>query len=196
VRRVLSAHAAALSCAAAATPVEVVYAKQSLGAGDAGYGLVLAFWGIGTVCSSLALTRARDASALRLIPLGAGAAGVAFLVMAAAPALWLGLAGCFLGGAGNGVYYVSVVQALQERIPDDLQARVMSLLESTTAGAYGVGFLAGGAIAAAADARLALGLAGAGVLVAAAAIVALLRGDRRVSPARPAALAQQPEPAR
>ena len=192
VRRVLGAHAVALSFAAAATPVEVIYAKQSLAAGDAGYGLVLAFWGAGTVFSSLALARARNASALALIPLGAGATGIAFLTMASAPGLSLALAGCMLGGAGNGVSYVSVVQALQDRIPDDLQGRVMGLLESTTAGAYGVGFLMGGVMAAAVDARAALALAGTGVLVAASAIVALLRGDRRRAAAP---LAAQPEPA-
>jgi hypothetical protein len=69
-----------------------------------------------------------------------------------------------------------------------MQARVMSLLESTTAAAYGVGFLAGGAIAAAADARVALGLAGAGVLLAAGWIAALLRGDRRPVVLSPAAV--------
>jgi Transmembrane secretion effector len=178
VRLVLGAHAAALSCAAAATPVEVIYAKQSLHAGATGYGLVLALWGIGTVLSSVALTRTRGVPAIALIPLGAGATGVAFLVMAGAPVLAVALAGCVVGGAGNGVYYVSVVQALQDRIDDDMQARVMSLLESTTASAYGVGFLAGGTIAALADARATLAFAGAGVLVAAGTIVGLLRGDR------------------
>jgi len=45
----------------------------------------------------------------------------------------------------------------------------------------GIGFLAGGAIAAASGARPALAVAGAGVLVAADSIVALLRGDRRAA---------------
>jgi Transmembrane secretion effector len=188
VRLVLGAHAAALSCAAAATPVEVVYAKQSLHAGAAGYGLVLAFWGIGTVLSSVALTRVRNVPPVALIPLGAGATGIAFLVMAGAPVLAVAVAGCVVGGAGNGVYYVSVVQSLQEQIDDDMQARVMSLLESTTASAYGVGFLAGGTIAALAGARATLAFAGLGVLVAAAAIVAVLR------PARPAAATAAPTP--
>jgi predicted MFS family arabinose efflux permease len=192
VRLVLTAHAAALSFAAAATPVEVVYAKQSLHAGATGYGLVLAFWGLGTVLSSVALTRVRDVPAVALIPIGAVAAGIAFLVMAAAPVLAVGLAGCVVGGAGNGVYYVSVVQALQDGIADDMHARVMSLLESTTASAYGAGFLAGGAIAALADARATLAVAGVGVLVAAAAIVALMRGDRRAA----ATVRAQAEPAR
>jgi MFS family permease len=181
VRRVLTAHGAALTFAAFATPVEVVYATESLDAGPGAYGLLLAAWGVGTVLSSVALARIGDVRALVLIPLGAAAVGAAFIGMSAAGTVALAVAAFALGGAGNGIYYVSVVQALQERIPDDLQARVMSLLESTTAAAYGLGFLLGGAIAATAGARVALGLAGAGVLLAAGAIVGLLRGDRRTA---------------
>jgi hypothetical protein len=194
VRRVLGAHAAALSFAAAATPIEVVYAKESLGGGAGAYGAVLAAWGAGTVLSSVGLARAPRGSALLLIPLGASAMGLGLLVMAVAPVLAVALAGCLLGGAGNGIYYVSVVQALQERIHDDFQARVMGLLESTTAASYGAGFLLGGVVTAMADARLAIGLSGVGVLVAAAAIVALLTGGRRngASQGMPA----RPEPVR
>jgi MFS family permease len=192
VRRVLTAHGAALTFAAFATPVEVVYATESIDGGPGAYGLLLAAWGAGTVLSSVALTRFGEVAALVLIPLGAAAMGAGFLTMSVAGTLAVAMGAFVLGGAGNGIYYVSVVQALQERIPDDLQARVMSLLESTTAGAYGVGFMIGGTIAAAADARVALGLAGVGVLLAAAAIVALLRGDRRAA----LPLAAQPEPAR
>jgi MFS family permease len=118
--------------------------------------------------------------------------------MALAPGLAVALLGCALGGAGNGVYYVSVVQALQERIADDFQARVMGLLESVTAAAYGVGFLLGGVLTAAADSRVAIGVAGVGVLVASAAILGLLRGDRAPAPVpapAPAPLTAQPEPA-
>jgi len=187
VRRVLTAHGAALTFGAFATPVEVIYASQSLHGGPGAYGLLLAVWGAGTVLSSLALARLR-APAIALIPAAAALFGVGFLVMAVAPALAVALVGCVVGGAGNGVYYVSVVQALQERIADDMQARVMSLLESTTASAYGAGFIAGGAIAAAADARVTLAAAGVGVLLAAAAIVGVLRDGRRTGAAlRPAA---------
>jgi predicted MFS family arabinose efflux permease len=187
VRRVLTAHGAALSFAAFATPVEVVYATESLHGGPRAFGLLLAAWGVGTVLSSVALARAGEVPALVLIPLGAAAIGTAFVAMSAAGTMAVATGAFVIGGAGNGVYYVSVVQALQERIADDMQARVMSLLESTTAGAYGIGFLVGGAIAAVADARLALGLAGIGVLLAAAAIVGLLRGDRRTAAPLPAA---------
>jgi len=178
VRRVLTAHGAALTFAAFATPIEVVYATDSLHGGPGAYGLLLAAWGGGCVLSSIALARV-SLPALVLIPLGAAATGVAFLVASGTGTLAVAAGAFVLGGAGNGVYYVSVVQALQERIADDMQARAMSLLESTTAAAYGVGFVAGGAIAAATDARPALAVAGAGVLIAAGSIVALLRGDRR-----------------
>jgi predicted MFS family arabinose efflux permease len=191
VRRVLAAHGAALTFAALATPIEVVYATDSLGGGPGAYGLLLAAWGGGCVLSSVALARV-SLPALVLIPLGAAATGFAFLVASATVTLAVAAGAFVVGGAGNGVYYVSVVQALQERIADDMQARVMSLLESTTAAAYGIGFLAGGAIAAASGARPALAVAGAGVLLAAASIVALLRGDRRAAVRLPAAVEPAP----
>jgi predicted MFS family arabinose efflux permease len=191
VRRILSAHGVALCFAAAATPIEVVYAAEALHGGPSAFGLLLAAWGAGTVLSSVALARAEGASALVLIPLGALGVGAGFVVMAFAPGLAAAMLGCLVGGAGNGVYYVSVVQALQERIEEDFQARVMSLLESTTAGAYGVGFLLGGVLTALASSRVAIGVAGVGTLVAAAAIVALARGDRRA----PAPLHAAAEPA-
>jgi predicted MFS family arabinose efflux permease len=191
VRRVLTAHGAALVFAACATPVEVVYATDSLHAGAGAYGVLLAAWGVGTVVSSVALARFGDVPALVLIPAGAAAMGAGFLAMSMAGTIAVAMGAFVLGGAGNGMYYVSVVQALQERITGDMQARVMSLLESTTAAAFGVGFLAGGAIAALADARAALAVAGIGVLFAAGAIVGLLRGDRRA----PAPLRAVAEPA-
>jgi MFS family permease len=196
VRRVLGVHAAALSLAAVATPIEVVYAAESLDEGPAAYGLLLAVWGAGTVLSSIGLARARRTPALVLIPFGASSIGLGFLTMALAPSLAVALAGCLLGGVGNGVYYVSVVQALQERIDDEFLARVMGLLESTTAASYGAGFLLGGILTALADARLAFAVAGCGILVAAAVIVLLIRGDHRAHPHPGAQLAPQPEPAR
>jgi hypothetical protein len=195
VRRVLQAHVAALSSAAAVVPVEVVYAKQSLGGGDAAYGLLLAAWGAGTVGSSVVLARVTARSGLLRIPLSAAAIGSGYVVMALAPSLPIAMVGCFIGGVGNGVYFLSVTQALQDRIADDYQARVMSLLESATAASYGVGFILGGAVAALADPRAVIGYSGAGVLVAAAAIVALLRGNRRVAPGATAPLRAQAEPA-
>jgi hypothetical protein len=177
VRRVLIAHTAALSFAAGAAPVEVVYASQSLHGGADAYGLLLAVWGIGTVLSSVAITRAPQIRAVGLVVGGAVAVGGGYLLMAVAPALPLALAGCLLGGAGNGVYCVGVIQAVQERIADAFQARVMGLVESLTASCYGAGFLIGGALTALADPRIALGICGGGMVLAVAGTARLLRPE-------------------
>jgi predicted MFS family arabinose efflux permease len=196
VRAVLGAHGVALAFLSFGMPIEVVYVKSSLGAGDMAYGLLLAAWGAGTVLSSVVLARMPKSSPLVLIPITAAAMGGGYLVMAVSPSVAIAALGCLVGGMGNGIYYVSVVQAIQERVAEDFQARVMGLLESVNAACYGLGFLVGGLVTAVFDARLAFGLAAGGVLVAAAVIRMLLRrhgapraaaGARRVGAAEPAA---------
>ena len=106
------------------------------------------------------------------------------------PSVALAAVGCLVGGVGNGIYYVSVVQAIQERVGEGFQARVMSLLESVTAAGCGLGFILGGTLTALADARVAFAVAAAGVLVSAAAIRVVLR----VRATEPAVVAPAVEP--
>jgi MFS family permease len=108
--------------------------------------------------------------------------GAGYGLVAVSPVVALAAVGCLVGGVGNGIYYVSVVQAIQERVGEGFQARVMSLLESVTAAGCGVGFILGGTLTALADARVAFAVAAAGVLVSAAAIRLVLR-DRAAEPA-------------
>jgi hypothetical protein len=182
VRAVLGAHGAAAVFLSFGMPIEVVYVRESLGASDAAYGLLLAAWGAGTVLSSIALTRVRTTSPIVLIPAAAAAMGAGYGLVAVSPVVALAAVGCLVGGVGNGIYYVSVVQAIQERVGEGFQARVMSLLESVTAAGCGVGFILGGTLTALADARVAFAVAAAGVLVSAAAIRLVLR-DRAAEPA-------------
>jgi MFS family permease len=191
VTALLAAHSAATAFLAFGMPIEVVYVKTSLGAGNLAYGLLLTAWGAGTVVSSVVLARARGGRALALVPATAGVMGAGYSIMAMAPSVGVAAAGCLIGGVGNGVYVVCVIQAIQERVPTDFQARVMSLFESLQAAAFGVGFLAAGALTAIADARVAFGVAAVGVLLSAAAIRVVLG---RHSAPRPAAVAV-PEPA-
>jgi hypothetical protein len=196
LRRVLGAHAGMIVAGAAVLPVEVVFVRESLDAGDGAYGLLLTAWGAGTVVSSLALTRLRGLSTLALIQVGAAATGAGYLVMAGAPVLAVAMAGAFVGGAGNGVSYVSVVQALQDRTGETFQARVMALLESVNAAGYGVGFILGGAVATLAGPGVAIGLAGVGVLAAAGAFAAVLRRDPGAAASAPTAPPAPAEPPR
>lgn len=190
VRAVLGAHGAAAIFLSFGMPIEVVYVRESLGASDAAYGLLLAAWGAGTVLSSIALTRVRATSPIVLIPAAAAAMGAGYGLVAVSPVVALAAVGCLVGGVGNGIYYVSVVQAIQERVGEGFQARVMSLLESVTAAGCGLGFILGGTLTALADARVAFAVAAAGVLVSAAAIRLVLR----VRATEPAVVAPAVEP--
>jgi MFS family permease len=170
LRRLLLAQGAAFIFFAAVLPVEVVYAKETLGTSDSGYGLMLASWGIGMVLGSLVFAAVRRASLALLLFVSTLAVGAGYLGLAAAPNLALACAASVLGGTGNGVQWVSTISAVQEMTVAGMQARVMSVLESIGAAMPGVGFILGGVIAAATTPRTAFLIAGIGVF----AIVALV----------------------
>ena len=109
------------------------------------------------------------------------AIGAGYLGMAAAPTLALACVAAAVGGAGNGVQWVAVVSAVQELTAAKMQARVMGMLESTSAAAMpGVGYLLGGAIAAPGLPRATFLVAGAGVM-AIVAVSALPAGEELAS---------------
>ncbi|HEX7300871.1 MAG TPA: MFS transporter [Solirubrobacteraceae bacterium] len=176
VRQVLFFHATVFVCAAMISPIEVIWAKEVIGGGDSAYGVVLSAWGAGTLATGLVLASLwRRVSALDRLPLAAGTIGVGYVVMTLATSLPVAVVGCFIGGAGNGFYYVSVVQAIQDRVHDEFQGRVMGLLESTTAGTFGIGFLIAAALTELTAVRVTFAVTTAGVILATLWMVALLR---------------------
>jgi ENTS family enterobactin (siderophore) exporter len=187
IRRVLAAHASLLVCAAMISPIEVIWAKGVIGGGDGGYGVVLSAWGAGTLVTGLLLAPVwRRLPVVARIPIAAGAMGVGYVVMTLAGSLPVGALGCFIGGAGNGFYFVSVVQAIQERTADEFQGRVMGLLESVTAGCYGIGFLLAGVLTELTSVRFTFAATAIGVLTATAWMATLLRGRDAASAPTPA----------
>jgi MFS family permease len=165
----LSAQGAAFVFFAAVTPIEVIYAKETLGAGDSGYGALLAAWGAGMVLGSLVFARARGAPLLYLLLASTAAVGAGYLGMAAAPALGLACAAAVVGGLGNGVQWVAAISAVQELTAAEMQARVMSVLESIGSAMPGIGYVLGGMLVAAWNPRVAFVVAGFGVLLTALA---------------------------
>jgi MFS family permease len=81
-----------------------------------------------------------------------------------APTLLVACAISVVGGAGNGVEWVAAVSAIQEMTRSEMQARVMSVLESVGAAMPGIGFLVGGLVTAGHSPRTALLVSGLGVL--------------------------------
>ncbi len=177
LRRLLGAQAAAFIFFAAVIPIEVIYAKETLNAGDAGYGLLLGSWGGGMVLGSIVFAALRRASLPLLLLFSTLAVGAGYLGIASAQTLAMACAASVLGGAGNGVQWVAVVSAVQELTAQAMQARVLSVLESIGAAMPGIGYLAGGVIASAYSPRATFLVAGAGV-IAIVAIAAPLLGAR------------------
>jgi predicted MFS family arabinose efflux permease len=165
VRVLLVGEALALILFTLVIPIEVIYAKESLGTTDAGFGILLASWGAGIVIGSIVYLLARRGPSIGLILISTAAIGAAYLGLATADTLFVACVMSLVGGAGNGVQWIAVMTALQEATPNDYQARIVGLLESLAAAMPGVGYLLGGALVAIGSPRTAYAVAGAGLMV-------------------------------
>jgi MFS family permease len=190
----LVAQAVALLFFYAVVPIEVVYAKETLRAGDSGYGWLLAAWGAGMLCGGFVFAGAQRAHIQAVMAAGTLAIGAAYLGLAVAPSLAIACAISVVGGLGNGVQWISVVHAVQELTAQDMQARVLGLLEAIGAALPVAGFFFGGALTEAASPRTSYLAAGVGVLGVLALAVLRLRtadwprnGGLAVAPDEPAA---------
>src|SRR5262249_13028525 len=112
LRRLIAAEAAALVFFSAVVPIEVVYAKESLGAGDTGYGILLASWGLGMVAGSVVFATVRRSSLPAQLLFSTLAIAVGYLGMAAAPTLAFACVASVVGGTGNGIQWVAVISAV------------------------------------------------------------------------------------
>lgn len=165
IRRLVTAEAVGFVLFTIATPIEIVYVKQTLGAGDIAYGALLSAWGIGILAGSAVFARVRHRSLGFILASSTVAVGLAFLGFAAADSVVVACAAAFLGGIGNGVQWVAFLTVIQEAVADALQARVMGLLESMGAAMPGLGFILGGAMASFWSPRVAFLVAGVGALL-------------------------------
>jgi MFS family permease len=177
LRRLLGAQAVAFVFFSAVIPIEVVFAKDTLGAGDTGYGLLLGSWGVGMVIGSVIFAALRRAPLPVLLFFSTLAVGAGYLGTGAAQTLAVACAASAVGGAGNGIQWVAVMSAVQELTVPTMQARVIGVLESIASAAPGLGYVLGGLIATGLSPRATFLAAGAGV-VATAAIAAPILGTR------------------
>ena len=177
LRTLLVMESAVVVLATMVAPIEVVLAKDTLDAGDIGFGALAASWGVGMLGGSWLFARETRRSILGLIAAATGAVGVGYLGMAVAPTIAVACLAAAVGGLGNGVQWVAVITAVQEATEARFQARVAGLTEMILTIAPGIGFTFGGAVTALLSPRAAVAVAGAGVLVLLGA-GALLMGGR------------------
>jgi MFS family permease len=164
LRRLLGAQAAAFVFFSAVIPIEVIYAKETLDAGDTGYGLLLGSWGGGMVLGSIVFAALRRAPLPVLLLFSTLAIGAGYLGMAGAETLAIACAASAVGGVGNGVQWVTLVSSVQELTAPTMQARVIGVLESIGSAMPGAGYVLGGLIAAGYGPRATFLVAGAGVV--------------------------------
>lgn len=157
-------------------PIEVVYARHELGTTAAGLGALMAAWGAGAVAGSAIFARVSRGATLGLALTATAAIGASYLGMGIAGSLTMACALSALGGVGNGMQWIAFVTAVQERVPGELQARAMALVEALGSAVPGLGFALGGALATAVSARFAYVLAGASILTIASVAALALRG--------------------
>jgi len=154
-----------------------VYADAYFHAGSTGYGLLNAAHGTGALVGSLTVTTIahlilRKGTALLV---GAMCVGALLIVFSFSPGMWLALPVLVLVGFCNTFYLMQVSTFLQQKVPDHLRGRVMSLY-ALCWNLLPLGGLLAGVLAAAVNARFAVLFGGA--MVAANAL--LLLASRRL----------------
>ena len=185
LRLLLGAEGAALVLLTLIVPIEVVYAYETLGSDEAGYGALMASWSAGLLAGSALFLRLRGVSLVPLALASTALIGVAYLGMGLVRTLVAACALAAVGGLGNGIQWVAVTTAVQERTDGAFQARVSGLLESIASAATGIGFVLGGLVVTLAAPETAFLVAGGAVVIGAAVVALLVRGS---------ALAAEPQP--
>jgi len=190
VRRLLVAIAFVFLLGSIPIPIEVVFAKQTLHAGDRGYGFLLGAWGLGMIAGGAVFAARPHARLIRVLGIGTALTVVAYAGLATSPSLAVACAFSACGGTGNGAAWVAAVTAVQERIPISTQGAVMAVLEGIIQLMPAIGFIVGGAITDATSPREAYAVSAVGV-----ALIVVGVALRPIDRARLSPVVQEPEPA-
>ena len=112
----------------ATVPAEVFLAKETFGAGDAGYGLLVSLWGGSMVLGSAMMAVLGDRINLVLLYFLSIFVGASALVgTGLAPAFVLALGALTVEGAATGIDNVATDTILQKRVPEAFLGRVFSI---------------------------------------------------------------------
>jgi MFS family permease len=188
---VLVAWSIAMLASAGVNVAEISLAKDSLGSGDSGFGLLVASGGLGLALGSLAvapLVERFEVARVYGATMAVIALGIA--VAAAAPGIWLAAAFVLLAGIGNGAAVVCNVLLVQRGAGDSVRGRAFTVIMSTNFVCLGVGMAIAGPLTGALGARAVWAIAAALTGVAAVVGTVLVRGVPRPAKAEQPVLAR------
>ena len=165
IRWLLVTTGIALMFGTSVIPIEVVFAKRTLHAGDAGYGLLITSWGIGMVLGGAAFAALSRMKLLTAITAGMAMIAAGYAGLAGSTDLLVACLFSALGGIGNGLWWIAAVTSIQQGISGRTQSAVMSVMESMNQMMPALGYILGGVVTAAGSPRIAYAVAAAGVVL-------------------------------
>lgn len=175
IRVVIAGSTGALFFGGLFNVAELLFATEDLNAGDAAYSVLVALFGFGFVFGSLAGSKGGVPELLRKRFLqGAVIMGLGFLLAGLAPTVVVAFVTFMLAGFGNGLLLVHERVIVQETVPDAMLGRAFGVKDALASWAFGLAFLAAGALLTVVEPReLIVGSGVGGLLVAAACALAL-----------------------
>jgi MFS family permease len=176
LRTVLVVWNVVLLGSAAINVAEVFFAKDTLGAGDVGFGVIVAASGVGLALGSFFAApslgrfglRAHYAGSIVLMAVGWGGAALSPTIYAALPLV-------VIGAAGNGAAIISNQLLVQRGAPDRYRGRALATIMSTNYAVLGLAMAAAGWLTDLFGARWIWGVAGCIYLFAAILAVVVTR---------------------
>jgi len=201
IRVVLVASAGALFCAGMFNIAELFFATDDIGTTEAGFGVLVAFFGIGFVGGSLAGSKGGAAPLLkRRLLIGMFVLGVGFVATGLTGSFAIALITFMIAGAGNGLLVVYERLLIQHSFPDSHVGRVFGIRDALTAWSFALAFVIAGALVTEIGASAVIAIAGGVALLVCAIAAVVLRGswtdpdDTGYLPAEPAVVAPTPRP--
>lgn len=132
---------------AAVNVPEVVFAKESLGAGNVGLGVLVGATGAGLTLGSFFAPVAMGSIGLqRAYPLGIALMSVGYGAASVAPSIWVAAACAAVATFGNGFALICNQLLVQRGAPDAMRGRALAVLFSTFYATLGLGMAAAGVL--------------------------------------------------
>ncbi len=148
---------------------------EHFGAGSAGFGLLIACWGLGSVLGSLLGRKLTERSEPLWLVLGAAGIAVAGLGIAFAPTFAFVLGALLLMGTSDGISIVAEQGIMMRRSPDAVRSRVMAGFDALLSLGIAVAYVFAGPVLEALGPKGVYGVGGISAAVAAVLLLPVLR---------------------
>jgi MFS family permease len=168
-----------------------VFAKDVLGVGPSGLGLMYTAMGIGSfTAATIAATAGNARNARRFIVIGGLTSGLSILLFSASTWYPISIGLLFFTGLGSSTVNVAIQTNIQMLVGDDFRGRVMGLWGMVHTSVRPMGEMGLGSMAAIASAPIAVGVGAVAILAFVLSFILPNRNLRRLPDLREAALAE------